>query len=117
MRYAIRCQILQSGPIKAGVDEPAVIQSQDAEVSAAVETRAQRVEQDKPLSKLKVVDSPFSNCPLSRFYRNNRKISRWKYVFSRLRNLTKGKVRRVYTSWKGAYCIDCMSEKERRCLS
>ena len=33
--------IAKSGPGKADVDEPAVIQSPDAEVSAAVETRAQ----------------------------------------------------------------------------
>ena len=60
-------EIAESVPDKSGINEPAVIHSQEAEVIAAVETRAQRVEQDKPLSKLKVVDSPFSELSAQSF--------------------------------------------------
>ena len=73
--------IAESGPGKADVDEPAVIQSPDAEVSAAVETRAQRVEQDKPLSKLKVVDSPFSELSAQSFLQEQSKDKSLKVCF------------------------------------
>ena len=65
--------IAENGPGKADVGEPAIIQSPDAEVIVAVETRAQRVEQDKPLSKLKVVDSPFSELSAQSFLQEQSK--------------------------------------------
>ena len=115
MRYALRCQILQSGPGKADGDEPAVIQSPDAEVSAAVETRAQRVEQDKPLSKSKVVDSPFSELSAQSFLQEQSKDKSLEVCFLQAQKPNEGEGKK--SLWKGVYCIDCMSEKERRGLS
>ena len=69
--------IAESGPGKADVDEPAVIQYQ-------------RVEQDKPLSKLKVVDSHFSELSALSFLQEQSKDKSLEVCFLQAQKPDKG---------------------------